>query len=87
MGGVQGISVTFSIATLKKIKCVEDDKTGKRRRNHYTADIQEPRNFCCHDGHCIDSEHVCDSIPDCQDGQKMEMSGSKKEKGKPGFTN
>ena len=48
---------------------------------------QEPGNFCCHDGHCIDSERVCDSIPDCQDGQTMEMSGSKKEKGKPGFTN
>ena len=40
------------------------------------------------DGHCMDSERViCDSIPDCQDGQTMEMSGYKKVKGKPGFTN
>ena len=70
-----------------EFKCVDDDQTGKRRLNLYTADIQEPRNFCCHDGHCIDSEHDCDSILDCQDGQTMEMSGYKKVKGKPGFTN
>ena len=68
-----------------KFKCVDDDQTGKRRLNLYPADTQEPGTFCCHDGHCIDSERVCDSIPDCQDGQTMEMSGSKK--GKPGFTN
>ena len=53
---------------LKEFKCVDDDKTGKRRLNLYPADTLEPGTFCCHDGHCIDSERVCDSIPDCQDG-------------------
>ena len=51
-----------------KFKCVDDDQTGKRRLNLYPADTQEPGTFCCHDGHCIDSERVCDYIPDCQDG-------------------
>ena len=54
--------------TFENLKCFNDDKTGKRSLSLYHADAQEPGNFCCQDGHCIDSENVCDSIPDCQDG-------------------
>ena len=30
-------------------------------------DVDFPGNFCCDDGYCIDSELVCDNVPDCGD--------------------
>ena len=53
----------------QQFKCSDDitDITGNRQLNLYPAETQEPGNFCCNDGHCIDSELVCDSIPHCQD--------------------
>ena len=31
-------------------------------------DLPQPGMFCCHDGHCLDSDLVCNSFRDCQDG-------------------
>ena len=52
----------------KSLKCIDDsDKSGTRRLSLYPASVKEPGQYCCHDGRCIDSEFVCDSVPHCED--------------------
>ena len=33
----------------------------------FHLDVEQPGNFCCEDGSCIDSDLVCNNFPDCDD--------------------
>ena len=44
--------------------CRDDDEENFRTLNLH-IDVQQPGQFCCDDGTCIDSELVCDNNPDC----------------------
>ena len=39
-------------------------------------DVDQPGNFCCDDGLCIDSQKVCDGTADCQSFRNLSVWNS-----------
>ena len=49
------------------------DETNYRYRTlNLHLEAEQPGNFCCKDGTCLDSNLVCDGSPDCQDEEDEE---------------
>ena len=43
------------------------DAALKTRTLNFHLDVEQPGQFCCDDGACVDSELVCNNFPDCED--------------------
>ena len=51
----------------------DDEKICRHTRTlNFHLEVEQPGNFCCKDGTCMDSNLVCDGSPDCQDEEDEE---------------